>query len=67
MTVVTITKSKLTTLEKRASLYEKVLKSFRERRWDTETYSEKRILEFLKEDALDKKMQARLKKLLSSH
>ena len=64
MTVVTLPKSKFDIIKKKASLYEAILKFVPEWKWGIEEYSSKRIREFMRGDRLDKKTQARIKKLL---
>lgn len=63
METVTLPKTKYEILKKQASLYEEIFRYLPERIFDTETYSKKRIREFLKEDKLDKK-RGRFEKLL---
>jgi hypothetical protein len=65
MANVTVTKTKYEILEKRASLYEKILRSLKERKWGIEEYSQKRLKEFISQDKINKNIQSRLKKLLS--
>lgn len=63
MNTVTIPKSKFEMLEKRASLYETILRQLPEYRWGIEKYSQKRIQGFMGKDRLDQKTRARLKKI----
>lgn len=64
MKTVTLPKTKYEILKKQASLYEKIFRYLPERVFGIETYSKKRIKEFLKEDRLDKKTKSRLEKML---
>lgn len=66
MTTITVPKSKFEILKKRASLYETILRTLPERKWGIEEYPEKRIKELMQEDRLNKKVRARIQKLLSS-
>lgn len=66
MNTVTITKSKFDILTKRASLYEAILRFIPKRKWGIEEYSSRRIKEFTREDRLDRKTSARIKKFLAS-
>lgn len=65
MSLITLPKSKYDLLQKRASLYEAILRALPERKWGIEEYSDARIREFLREDRLDKKATARIKKILA--
>lgn len=65
MNTVTIPKSRFEMLEKRASLYENILRQLPEYRWGIEKYSQKRIQGFMRQDRLDQKMRARLKKIVN--
>ena len=64
MATITVLKTKYEILEKRASLYEKILCSLKERRFGVEEYSQKRLKEFMSQDKINKNTQSRLKKLL---
>ncbi|MEK7500680.1 MAG: hypothetical protein AAB642_00965 [Patescibacteria group bacterium] len=64
MPTVTLPKPQYDILEKKARLYESILRVLPERRWGIEVYSKKRVQEFLREDIIPKKIQERLKKLL---
>jgi len=64
MATITIQKTEYEILEKRASLYEKILSSLKERKWEIEEYSQKRLKEFMNQDRIDKRTQSQLKKLL---
>lgn len=66
MNTVTLSKTEFDVLRKRAALYEAILKSLPEKKWNIEEYTTGRIREFLREDRLDKKVRARARKLLSS-
>lgn len=65
MSVITLSKSEFDVLQKKASLYEAILRFVPERKWGIEEYSSKRIQEFMRNDRLDKKTKARVKKLLA--
>lgn len=65
MSTVTIPKSKFEMLERRASLYEIILRQLPEYRWGIEKYTQKRIQDFMKQDLLDQKTRARLKKIMN--
>jgi len=65
MPLITLPKSKYDLIKKRASLYEAILSALPERRWGIEDYSDARIREFLRENKLDKKTRARIKKILA--
>ncbi len=64
MNTITIPQTKFNLLEKRATLYEKFLRSLPERRWGIEDYSGKRVREFMREDRLNPKLRSQLKKLI---
>lgn len=64
MATVTISKTQFDILKKRASLYEAILKALPERKWGIEEYSPARIREFIRQDRLNQKTRARLKKIL---
>lgn len=66
MAVVTLPKSKFDILQKKASLYEAILRAVPESKWGIEEYLPRRIREFMRNDRLDKKIKARAEKLLSS-
>ena len=66
METITLPKTKYEILKKRASLYEEIFRYLPEKIFGIETYSKKRVKEFLKEDRLDKKTRNRLPKLLKS-
>ncbi|PIP75160.1 MAG: hypothetical protein COU43_02865 [Candidatus Nealsonbacteria bacterium CG10_big_fil_rev_8_21_14_0_10_37_25] len=66
MKTVTLPKTKYEILRKRASLYEEIFRFLPEKIFGMETYSKKRIKEFLKEDKMDRKTRNRLQKLLKS-
>ena len=66
METITLPKTKYEILKKRASLYEEIFRYLPEKIFGIETYSKKRVKEFLREDKLDKKTRNRLQKLLKS-
>jgi len=66
METVTLPKTKYEILKKRASLYEKIFRYLPEKIFGIESYSKKRIKEFLKEDKLNRKTKISLEKLLKS-
>jgi len=66
METVTLPKIKYEILRKQASLYEGVFRYSPDRIFGTEEYSPKRVKEFIKEDKLDKKTKARIRRLLKS-
>jgi len=66
MKTVTLPKTEYEILRKRASLYEEIFRFLPEKIFGMETYSKKRIKEFLKEDKMDRKTRNRLQKLLKS-
>ncbi|GEM_PF-2232399 len=66
MATITLPKAEYDIMEKRASLYERILRFLPERKWGIEEYSERRIKEFIDEDALTKATRAKIKTLLSS-
>lgn len=66
MKTVTLPKTKYEILKKQASLYEEIFKYLPEKIFGIESYSKKRIKEFLREDKLDKKTRNRLENLLKS-
>ncbi len=66
METITLPKTKYEILKRRASLYEEIFKYLPERIFGIETYSKKRVKEFLKEDKLDQKTRKRLQKILKS-
>lgn len=65
MNTITLPKAKFDILQKRASLYEAILRFLPERKWGIEEYSPKRIREFMSEDKIDRKTRSRVKKILS--
>jgi len=66
METITLSKTKYEILKKQASLYEEIFRYLPEKIFGIETYSKKRIKEFLREDKLDKKTRSRLQELLKS-
>jgi hypothetical protein len=66
METITLPKTKYEILKKQASLYEEIFRYLPEKIFGVETYSKKRIKEFLKEDKLNRKIRSRLEKLLKS-
>ncbi len=66
METVTLPKPKYEILKKQALLYEEIFKYLPEKIFGIETYSKKRIKEFLKEDKLDRKTRKRFQKILKS-
>ncbi|TSC75333.1 MAG: hypothetical protein G01um101433_907 [Parcubacteria group bacterium Gr01-1014_33] len=66
MITITIPKAKYDIMEKRASLYERILRFLPERKWGIEEYSAQRIKEFAREDTLTKTTRAKVKTLLAS-
>ena len=65
MATVTISKTELETLKKKASLYEILIKNIPQKEWGIEVYSPKRIKELMREDRVAPKVRVRIKKLLS--
>ncbi|OGM93606.1 hypothetical protein A2935_03225 [Candidatus Wolfebacteria bacterium RIFCSPLOWO2_01_FULL_47_17b] len=66
MTTVTISKVKFNILQKRASLYDAILRSLPEKRWGIETYSSSRMKEFAWSDRLDVRVKKRIQKFMAS-
>lgn len=66
MATITLPKAEYDIMEKRASLYERILRFLPERKWGIEEYSERRIKEFMGENALTKIARAKVKTLLAS-
>ena len=66
METITIPKTKYEILKKQASLYKEIFRFLPEKFFGIETYSQKRLKEFQKEDRLDKKTRNRLQKILKS-
>ena len=66
MNTVTLQKTEYEDLKKKASLYEKVFRFISKQSFGIESYSDKRVREFTKEDRLDAKTRQKLEKLLKS-
>lgn len=66
MQTVTLPRIKYETLRRKASLYEEVFQDVKDRVFKTESYSDKRVKEFFKEDKLHKDTAKKLEKLLNS-
>lgn len=66
MVTVTIPKVEYALLQKRASLYETMLRVIPERRWGIERYTEERLREFSRADRLDTETRKKLRRSLRS-
>ncbi len=66
MKTIILPESEYKILKQKSSLYEEFLKFVPKKLFRAESYSKKRIKEFLKEDRLDRKTAKRLEKLLQS-
>ncbi|HEX9722635.1 MAG TPA: hypothetical protein VGA53_05255 [Candidatus Paceibacterota bacterium] len=66
MNTVTLQKTESEDLKKKASLYEKVFRFISRQSFGIESYSDKQIKEFKKEDRLDSKTRQKLERLLKS-
>ena len=66
MNTVTLPKTEYESLKKKASLYEKVFRFISRQNFGIESYSDKQVREFMKEDRLDVKTREKLEKLLKS-
>ncbi|MBI3589745.1 MAG: hypothetical protein HY093_05045 [Candidatus Liptonbacteria bacterium] len=66
MNTITISKKEYMTLEKRATLYNQILKSIEKEVFPIENYSPSRLKEFFKGDKLNSNVRNKVQKLLQS-
>ena len=66
MSTVTLPKTEYENLKKKASLYEKIFRFVSSQSFGIDSYSDKRIKEFMQEDRVDRKTRQKLEKLLKS-